>query len=175
MNHSKSKAIVLSGLLVSFGIIVPVFFHMFGGAGPIFLPMHLPVLIGGFMLSPFYAFLVGIITPFASSVLTGMPVLMPMAPIMMVELGFYGLSVALLKRVNLHDIVALVGAMILGRLAAGLMVAIMVNLVGIKFAPPIAYVTGAVIGGIPGIIIQLILIPSILIAIRKFKPELLRK
>lgn len=61
-------------------------FHLIGMTGPITLPMHIPVLIGGLLLSPL-ALLLGIVTPVVSSLLTGMPVIYPMAIIMAFELG----------------------------------------------------------------------------------------
>ena len=54
-------------------------FHLAGGMGVVFLPMHLPVLLAGFFLGPRFGLLVGIITPLLSSLLTGMPPLLPLA------------------------------------------------------------------------------------------------
>ena len=173
MKITKSREIVLSGLFIALGLLVPMVFHAIGGAGPVFLPMHLPVLIGGFILSPLYALMVGVLTPLLSSVLTGMPVLMPMAFIMMVELGIYGLVVSLLKEKSVSHIITLLSAMILGRMSAGIMVAILVGFVGIKFAPPATFLIGAITTGIPGIMIQLIFIPILLVAVRKTSPDLI--
>jgi uncharacterized membrane protein len=148
-------------------------FHAVGGAGPVFLPMHLPVLIGGFILSPKFATAVGVLTPLISSVLTGMPVLMPMAFIMMVELGIYALTVSLLKERGINNVITLLSAMILGRIAAGIMVGVFVGIIGIKFAPPITYLIGSITTGIPGIIIQLVFIPILLSAVKKVSPDLI--
>ncbi len=173
MKKTKSKEIVLSGLFIALGLLVPILFHAVGGAGPVFLPMHLPVLIGGFILSPKFAVLVGLLTPLLSSVLTGMPIFMPMAFIMMAELGIYGLTVSLLKEKGINNIITLISAMILGRISAVIAVAIFVNLIGIKFAPPVTFIIGAVTTGIPGIIIQLIFIPILLTAVKKVSPDLI--
>jgi uncharacterized membrane protein len=148
-------------------------FHAVGGAGPVFLPMHLPVLIGGFILSPKFATAVGVLTPLISSVLTGMPVLMPMAFIMMVELGIYALTVSLLKERGINNVITLLSAMILGRIAAGIMVGVFVGIIGIKFAPPITYLIGSITTGIPGIIVQLVFIPILLSAVKKVSPDLI--
>lgn len=172
MKKTKSREIVLSGLFIALGLLVPMAFHAVGGTGPVFLPMHLPVLVGGFILSPVFALMVGVLTPLLSSVLTGMPVLMPMAFIMMVELGIYGLAVSLMKEKGVNHIVTLVGAMILGRISAGIMVVILVGLVGIRFAPPVTFLIGAVTTGLPGILIQLIFIPLLLTAVKKAAPGL---
>jgi len=173
MKKTKSKEIVLSGLFIALGLLVPMLFHAVGGAGPVFLPMHVPVLVGGFILSPKFAILVGLLTPLLSSVLTGMPVLIPMAPIMMVELGIYGLTVSLLKGKVVNNVITLISAMILGRISAVFMVTVLVKIIGIKFAPPVTFIIGAVTTGIPGIIIQLIFIPILLTAVKKVSPDLI--
>jgi hypothetical protein len=130
--------------------------------------MHIPVLIGGFLLSPKLALLLGIITPVLSGMLTGMPVMFPMAVIMAFELGIYGLAASLaVRKFNLSVIPSLIVSMIAGRIAAGLTVAILVELFGVKMNPLI-YIKGAIITGIPGIIIQLIFIPALVYAIKSY-------
>lgn len=172
MRNSRTRETVLAGLFIAIGVMLPIAFHAVGAGGPIFLPMHIPVLMAGFVLSPVFALIVGMVTPLLSSVLTGMPVLMPMAFIMMVELGVYGLVVSLLSK-KLNSIFALLGAMVAGRIAAGIMVVILVNAVGIKFAPPLVYLKGAVMTGIPGIIVQLVFIPALLAVVKRSNPKLM--
>lgn len=170
-NMSKkitTKELVLSGLLLGSGIILPMIFHMFGMTGPIALPMHIPVLIGGFLLSPQLSLFLGIITPVISSLMTGMPVMFPMAIIMAFELGTYGLTASLsTRKLKLSPIPSLIISMIAGRIAAGLTVAVLVQLFGLNMNP-LMFVKGAIITGIPGIIIQLIFIPSLIFAVKKF-------
>ncbi len=163
-----TKELVLSGLLLAGGIILPMIFHIFGMTGPMVLPMHIPVLLGGLLLSPTMALLLGIITPVISGLLTGMPVMFPMAVIMAAELGIYGLAASLsTRKLKLSSIPSLIISMIAGRIAAGLTVAVLIQLFGIKMNP-VAYVTGAIVTGIPGIIIQLIFIPALIYAINRF-------
>lgn len=163
-----TNEIILSGLLLATGIILPMIFHMFSLTGPIALPMHIPVLIGGFLLSPHLSLLLGAITPFLSSVLTGMPVLFPMAIIMSVELGTYGLVASLATRkYKLSPITALIISMVAGRITAGITVALLVQIFGVKMNP-LMFVKGAIISGIPGIIIQLIFIPALIYAIKSY-------
>ena len=101
MKTSNTRNMILSGFFMAIGLLLPSIFHLIGGAGPIFLPMHIPVLIAGFFLPPFYAAFVGLLTPVLSSLLTGMPVLYPILPIMMGELMVYGLIVSWLgKKTN---------------------------------------------------------------------------
>lgn len=161
-----TQELVLSGLLLASGIILPMIFHTFSMTGPAFLPMHIPVLIGGMLLPPVLALLLGVITPIMSSVLTGMPVAFPMAIIMAFELGTYGLAASIVTRkLKLNTIPALIIAMIDGRIVAGLTVAALVRLFGIDMNP-ILYVKGAIVTGMPGLIIQLIFVPVVVYAIR---------
>jgi ECF-type transporter family protein len=167
-NKITTKEIVLSGLLLATGLVLPMFFHMFGMTGPIALPMHIPVMIGGFLLSPHIALFLGIMTPILSGLLTGMPVLFPMSIIMAFELGVYGLTIAILtKKFKLSTIPSLIISMITGRISAGLTVAVLVQLFGIKMNP-IIFIKGAIITGFPGIIIQLIFIPPLVYAIKTY-------
>lgn len=172
MRNSRTKEMVLAGMFIALGVMLPIAFHAVGAAGPVFLPMHIPVLMAGFVLSPVFALIVGMVTPLLSSVLTGMPPLMPMAFIMMIELGIYGLVVSLLSK-RLNSIFTLLTAMVVGRIAAGIMVMILVNAVGIKFAPPLVYLKGAVITGIPGMIVQLVFIPALLVLVKRRNPKIL--
>lgn len=166
--NNKTRELVIGGLLLATGILLPMVFHMFGMTGPIVLPMHIPVLIGGFLLSPILALFLGIITPIISGLLTGMPVMFPMSIIMACELGIYGLVASLATRkLKLSPLIALIISMIFGRIAAALAVTVLVQLFGIKMNP-IVYIKGAIITGIPGILIQIVIIPSLIYAINAY-------
>jgi thiamine transporter ThiT len=80
----KTKDLVKAALFLALGIILPYIFHMEGGmGGQMFLPMHIPVLLCGFILGERYGLLVGILTPVLNSVITGMPPIYPVALAMM--------------------------------------------------------------------------------------------
>lgn len=167
----STKELVLSGLLLASGIILPMVFHMFGMTGPIALPMHIPILIGGFLLSPYFALILGIITPIISGLLTGMPVMFPMAVIMAAELGTYGLITSLATNsLKLSPIPSLILSMITGRIVTGLVVSLLVQVFGVNMNPML-YVKGAVLTGIPGIIIQIIFIPSLIYSINAYREK----
>ncbi len=82
----KTKTLTLSALLIAIGVILPMLTHYIA-AGNIILPMHIPVLVAGLILKPRYALIVGAMTPIISSILTGMPPLFPILPIMVFELS----------------------------------------------------------------------------------------
>lgn len=162
-----TKELVLSGLLLAAGLVLPMIFHMFSMTGPVFLPMHIPVLIGGMLLPPPLAVLLGIITPVMSSILTGMPIAFPMAIIMAFELGTYALSASIATRkLKLNTLLALIIAMIDGRIVAGIVVAVLVRLFGVQMAP-IMFVKGAIVTGLPGLMIQIVFIPILIYTLKK--------
>ena len=163
-----TRDLVVAALILALGIIIPGIFHSTGIPGKVFLPMHIPVLLGGFMLPPSLAFLVGIMTPLLSSLLTGMPALFPMAVIMIFELGFYGLIASILNRkLNVSVIGSLLIAMVVGRVVAGLVVFVLVALFGQEM-DPLLFIKGGVITGLPGIVIQVVLIPTLMHLINRY-------
>lgn len=168
VEKNNTKKLVIAGVLLAMGILIPMIFHTLGIAGTIFLPMHIPVLIGGFLLPPYLALLLGLITPLLNSFLTGMPPLFPMAIIMTFELAFYGLIASLMyRKFHLPSLLSLIISMIVGRVVAGIVVFILVSFLGIEMNP-IMFVKGGILTGFPGIVIQLILIPSLIYGIVRY-------
>ena len=166
-SENSIREMVTSGLFITMGLVLPVIFHFFGLANS-FLPMHIPVILAGFILSAPYAIAVGAITPFLSSVITGMPPLFPVMPYMVFELATYAAVASILsKKMKLNTYFTLVGSMIAGRIIAGTVVWVMVVLFGAKLPNPVAFIVTAVTTGIPGIIIQLVSIPAMIGILKK--------
>ncbi len=167
---SYVRSIVFTAVCAALCIVVPMAFHSIPNAGTVFLPMHIPVLLCGLMCPWPYGLLCGLIGPLLSSLTTGMPPA-AMLPSMMVECGVYGLVSSLgMRFVRTRSAVAdlyisMVNAMILGRVVAGLAKSLI-------FAPgtaPFAWVTTSLVASIPGILIQLVLMPTILLALTQAK------
>jgi len=167
------KRMVATAVLITLGIVLPVIFHMIpaGIAGRTLLPMHVPVLIAGLIVGPFYGFFAGLVTPLFSSMTMGMPVAGIAVYRMMVELSVYGLIGGLSMRyirtgrmiIDLY--IGLVAAMILGRVAAGVVQAFLLT-GGTTFNMAL-WVSGYITTSIPGIILQIIIIPSIVIGLER--------
>ena len=89
--RSAARRVSLSAVICALSVITPQIFHLVGGqvAGNAFLPMHIPVLLGGFLLPPGAAMVCGALSPVLSFFLTGMPA-MPRLIFMVLELGAYG-------------------------------------------------------------------------------------
>ncbi len=166
MKKETTLHIIISGLLLSMGILLPIIFHSFGILGQVFLPMHLTIFVGGFFLPTKLATTIGILTPLLSSFITGMPVLFPIAIIMSFELATYGFVIAIMKK-NLSVISCLVLSMVSGRITAGIVAFILSTFFGVKLNA-FLFIKTAIITGLPGLLVQIILIPSIVISIQKY-------
>ena len=113
MVQTKTKNLIIAAFCLALGLVLPGAFHAIG-AGTVFLPMHIPVLLCGLLCGWQYGAAVGFVVPLLSSVLTGMPPIFPVAPAMMLELCAYGLLTGLLyHRFKQNLYVALVGACLL--------------------------------------------------------------
>ena len=151
---------ILSGLFIAMGLILPMIFHTVNLSGSIFSPMHLPVMLGGFLLGPVYGAAIGFITPILSSVLTGMPPLMPIMPMMALELLGYGFMTGLLFTKTKKIYISLILSIVFGRLCS-MVGAFILSLTLAPQISPIPYVVSGVVNGLPGIAIQLIVIPAL--------------
>ena len=163
----STRHLIISSVLVALGVVLPIVFHAIPNAGSVFLPMHIPVLVGAFFLPWGWAGAVGALTPILSSLLTGMPPIapMPVAVMMTFELATYGIVISLLRKVVVKKekwyspIFALVPAMLAGRVVNGLVLFILQKIYLTVPITPWAYIIGGITTGIPGIAIQVVLIP----------------
>lgn len=167
----KISKMVQAGALLALGIILPFFTGQIPKIGQMLLPMHIPVLLCGFICGPQYGLLIGLICPLLRSVLFGMPPLFPTALAMAFELGTYGfVSGFLYERSKWQCVLAvekcLLAAMLAGRLVWGAVMFILMNFMGQTFTIN-AFLAGALLTAIPGIVIQLILIPAVMYALNR--------
>ena len=161
-----TKKLVLMAIFVALGIILPIVFHIFGSSiAQILSPMHIPVFIAGALMGPIAGLIVGMMTPVLSSLFTGMPPVIPMLPIMFVELAIYGYLMGYLYKVkNVNIYLSLIITMLLGRISTGIVVYILVHGFNIGRLPknPLIFVQGTIISGMPGIILHLALVPLLI-------------
>ena len=155
----RTNKLVLTSLFIACGLLLPLAFHTFGMGGRTFLPMHIPVFMGGLLLGWLPGFIIGAITPLLSCLLTGMPPLIPSLPMMIVELAIFGLVAGYLyydKRQNIY--LALISAMVAGRLGAAFVLLLFSDMLGIHLHP-LTYVAATFMTGIVGVVIQIVFIP----------------
>lgn len=166
MNHSQTKNLVGTALCIALGLILPQVFHLIG-AGPVFLPMHIPVLLCGMCFGWSFGLICGVVTPLLSSVVTGMPPLFPTGTAMVFELAAYGaLSGLLYRKFRQNIYLSLIAAMLGGRVVSGLASAIFYGVAGKAYGLQI-FLTGAFVTGLPGIILQILIVPVLVIVLEK--------
>ena len=170
MKLTPVKKLVFTAVCAALCLVLPMAFHSVPNAGTNFLPMHIPVLLCGLICGWPYGGVCGIVGPLLSSLVTGMPPA-AMLPSMMVECCAYGFVTGMLMR-HVHTrhavadlYISLVSAMVVGRVVAGFAKA-WIFTPGIS---PFAWVTTSLVTGIPGIVIQLILMPMVVLALTKAK------
>lgn len=168
----NTHTMILSAMLLAVAYILPFLTGQIPQIGNMLCPMHIPVLICGFICGPIWGMIVGMTSPLLRSVMIGVPQLFPMAVCMALELAVYGLVAGLLYRMlpkkKICIYISLICAMILGRVIWGISMFLCMQITGGEFGMS-AFVAGAVINAIPGIILQIVLIPIFVMAIGNIK------
>lgn len=168
----STKNMVTAAVFLALGMVLPFFTGQIPTIGSMLLPMHIPVLICGYVCGWQWGLLVGLIVPILRSMTLGMPPMMPVAAAMAFELAAYGASTGLLyeklEKNTISIYISLIGAMIFGRIVWGLVSMVLYGIMGNAFSVQI-FLSGALLKAVPGIILQLVLIPVIIIALRKAK------
>ena len=163
-NHNKLLKMILAALFLALAYVMPFLTGQIQEIGAMLCPMHLPVLLCGFICGPVWGVVVGFIAPIFRSLTLGMPPIFPKALCMAFELAAYGavagLMHKLLPKKKPYIYCSLITAMIVGRLIWGAAMFICVGISGGSFTFS-AFIAGAVTNAIPGIIVQIVLVPLI--------------
>ena len=169
-NSFSIRRLTLSAMLVAVGLLLPFLTGQIQGIGNMLSPMHLPVFIAGLTCGPIWGTAVGAVLPLLRSALFGMPPLMPTALAMTFELAAYGLFSGLLRRLLPKSLpmlyATLCASMILGRVVWGIASLFLYGFTSNTFTWQL-FVTNGFVKAIPGIILQLIIIPPIVRALDK--------
>lgn len=169
----NTKKLVLAALFMALGLILPFITMQIPAIGKMLCPMHIPIMLCGIFCGWQYGIAVGFITPLLRSVLFGMPVMIPNGVAMAFELATYGAVIAVmyakLPKKIWGTYISLITAMILGRVVWGTAryLIVFTGLSPKAFTWEL-FVAGALTEAIPGIIIQLILIPSLVAILKKY-------
>jgi len=170
---NATKKMVVAGLFLALGLTLPFLTGQIPKIGQMLLPMHLPVLIAGFVLGAPWGLAIGLIVPVLRSLLFSMPP-MATAVAMSFELAAYGFFAGmfykLLPKKNIYIYASLVLAMFLGRAVWGAVSWLLcgLGLTNSAFTWQV-FAAGAFINAIPGIILQIVLIPVIIIGLKQAK------
>ena len=175
MNRTKTttllRHLVYAAVCLALCMLLPFLTGQIPQIGSALSPMHIPVLLAGFLCGPWWAMAVGFVAPMLRHVWLGMPPLIT-AIAMSFELAAYGLFSGLLyrllpkKTVNIY--VSLIGAMILGRIVWGIAMVVISGVSGSAFTWS-AFIAGALLNAVPGIILHIVLIPILVMALKRAK------
>lgn len=164
------KTLSLASMFLALAFVMPFLTGQIPQIGSMLCPMHIPVLLCGFFCGGPWGFAVGFIAPLLRSAVFGMPPMFPIGICMAVELATYGFVAGTLRdrlpAGKRSVYVALVSAMVAGRLVWGLAMFGCMGFDTTKFGLA-AFFSGAVLTAVPGILLQLVVIPVIVLALEK--------
>ncbi len=170
--NDRGMKMVFSALYLAIALVLPFMTGQIPQIGAMLSPMHIPVLLCGFVCGWQWGMAVGLIAPILRSLLFGMPAMYPTAIAMTFELAAYGIISGLMYRAlpkkTWSIYVSLITAMIGGRLVWGAARFALAGLSGTEF-PMSAFLAGAVINAVPGIILHIVLIPVLVKALERAK------
>ena len=171
-NSSAAKTVAVSAAVCALATVVPQLVHLIGGKplGNVFLPMHLPVILGGFLLNPTAALVCGVLSPLFSFFISGMPAF-PRLIFMMFELGAYGFVTSLCsQKFRLPVWITLPLSWVGGRVVFLITAVFALHVFKLEVqGMPSAWaaVWTAVTTGLPGIVLQAVAVPILVAALKK--------
>lgn len=166
----QTKRLAIAAVCLALCMVLPFATGNIPQVGNMLCPMHIPVLLCGFICGPTYGMIIGMVAPLLRFALFGMPPILPIGVAMCFELGVYGMVSGVLNKIlpkkNIFLYVSLVLAMIAGRIVWGIVRVIMTEAGGYAFTWQ-AFMAGAFYNAIPGIAVQIVLIPILVMALQK--------
>lgn len=170
MKNRSLLKMILAGLFLALAYVMPFLTGQIPEIGSMLCPMHIPVILCGFICGWHWGLAVGFIAPLFRSITLGMPPMFPGAVCMAFELATYGIIAGLmykfLPKKKLYIYLALIIAMILGRIIWGCAMVVCMGISGGSFTIT-AFIAGAFTNALPGIIVQLVLIPLLVMFVEK--------
>lgn len=170
--QNKMNNLALASMFLALAYVMPFLTGQVPQIGSMLCPMHIPVIICGFVCGAPWGLIIGFAAPLLRSLTLGMPSLFPKAVAMAFELASYGLISGILYRVfpknKCYIYCSLIIAMITGRLIWGAVQFACIGFDATKFGFT-AFWAGAVTNALPGIILQIIIIPVTVILLEKTK------
>lgn len=170
--NERTQKMVLSAMFMALGLVLPFLTAQVPQIASMLLPMHIPVLLCGYVCGWQYGLVVGAVTPLLRSFLFAVPVMFPGAVAMAFELAVYGMMTGIFYRLFPRKIwsiyASLLIAMVSGRIVWGAVRMTIAGITGNAFTWKL-FLAGALTQAVPGIILQLVLIPILVMAMRKVR------
>ena len=163
---------VLAALFLALAYVLPFLTGQIPEIGSMLCPMHLPVLLCGFICGWPWGLAVGAVAPIFRSLTLGMPPLFPTALCMAFELAAYGAIAGLMHKIlpkkKPYIYCSLIISMLVGRIIWGAAMFVCLGISGGSFTFA-TFIAGAITNAIPGIIVQLVLIPVLVMVLENSK------
>lgn len=166
-NNSLLK-LVFSALFLALAFVMPFLTGQIPEIGSMLCPMHIPVLLCGFICGWHWGLATGFVAPLLRSAVLGMPHMFPSAVCMAFELASYGAVAGIMHRIlprkRPYVYVSLLVSMVIGRLVWGVAMFVCIGMNGGSFTFE-AFLAGAFTNAIPGMIVQIVLIPVLVMVL----------
>lgn len=173
-NQKNLVNLVLASMFLALAYVLPFLTGQVPQIGKMLCPMHIPVILCGFVCGAPLGLVVGFAAPLLRSMTLGMPVLFPSAVSMAFELAVYGLISGIMYRVlpkkKINIYFSLLIAMVTGRLVWGAVQFACIGFDASQFGLS-AFWAGAVANALPGIFLQIIIIPLAVMIFEKIRPD----
>lgn len=171
MMRKNIKNLTIAAMFLAIGLVLPLLTGQIPQIGNMLLPMHIPVFLCGLICGWQYGAAVGFVLPILRYAIFGMPVLFPTGVAMSFELLTYGLVAGLLYGLSRWQCVialyrSILAAMVAGRVVWGVVQTILLGISGDGFTWRM-FMAGALLNAVPGIIVQLILIPAVMVVLNR--------
>lgn len=171
VSKNKNLNMVLAALFLALAYVLPFMTGQIPEIGSMLCPMHIPVLICGMVCGWQWGVGVGFVAPVLRSATLGMPVMFPKAVCMAFELAVYGCVSGIMRKIlpqkKIYIYPSLIIAMVAGRIVWGLAMYFCIMVQGGEFGLS-AFMAGAVTNAIPGIILQLVVVPVFVMVAEKY-------
>ena len=177
MKNNRILKMIFSAMFLALSYVMPFLTGQIPEIGSMLCPMHIPVLLCGFICGWPWGLAVGFVAPLLRSLTLGMPPLFPTAVCMAFELAAYGAASGLMHKLLPKKKISIYGslfvAMLVGRIVWGCAMLVCMGINGGAFTIT-AFIAGAFTNAIPGIIAQIVLVPIIVIVLENGKINRLR-
>lgn len=169
MNSKNPHRLTLGAMFFALGLVLPFLTAQIPQIGNMLLPMHIPVFLCGLICGWRQGLIIGLLLPLTRSLLFGMPAPYPTAVAMCFELGAYGLFSGLTYYSGKYRCIrslyrSLVITMLAGRAVWAAAMIVLMGIQGGAFTFE-AFLVGAFLNAVPGIVLQLVLIPAVMLAL----------
>lgn len=155
LNFLSIRALIFQLLLISAAVVLPVVVHLTGALVRYLLPMHWVVILAGLLYGWRGGLLVGVLSPVASFLISGMPY-PGILPSMTIELVTYGIITGFLREnIKLNPFLSVTIALVFGRITF----VASVLLLNVVTTNQLDYIKIALLPGIVATLLQILLLP----------------